>query len=189
MALKKFQSDRGLPVTGALDKNTAELLVGQEASGGGASTSMEEIDWADTIKKDTVEAYFAFRMKYPATRRLRVLSGEVSSRLRIVDSAPVWGVRVNGELVADGLSTDEIIQLRLADEGEAYEKEAHSARSMGFLRIKVQGRSLSAKTIPNVDLMLKNIDGSWKIVTVAPPAWTVVPFDPPGTSEYPADVP
>ena len=59
-----FQSVRGLPVTGTLDKETTELLVGQKASGGDASPSMEEIDWADTVKRYTVEAYLAFRMKY-----------------------------------------------------------------------------------------------------------------------------
>ena len=41
----------------------------------------------------------------------------------MVNSAPVWGVCVNGELVADGLSTDEIMQLQLADDGDAYKQD------------------------------------------------------------------
>jgi hypothetical protein len=169
-ALKKFQSDRGLPATGTLDEKTTEMLASKKASVVDDSTSMEEIDWADTIKKDTVEAYFAFKIKYPATRHVRVLSGELSSRLHTVNSAPVWGVCINGKLVADGISTDEIIQLQLADAEDAYKKEARSASSMGVLRVKVKGRTLRVKTIPNANLILKNIDGSWKIVTVAPPA-------------------
>ena len=158
-ALKNFQSDHGLPDTGTIDEKTAELFASQ----------IEEMDWADAIKQDTVEAYLAFRTKYPTTGRVRVLSGEVSSRLRVVDSAPVWGVCVNGELVAEGLSTDEIIRLRLADEGDANEKEARSALNMGFLRIKVHGRSVSVKTIPKGNVILKNIDRSWKVVAVTPP--------------------
>ena len=159
-ALKNFQSDHGLPDTGTVDEKTAELFASQ----------IEEMDWADAIKQDTVEAYLAYRTKYPTTWRVRVLRGEVSSRFRMVDSAPVWGVCVNGELVADGLSTNEIIRLRLAEEGDAQEKEARSARSMGLLRITVRGRSVSVKTIPNGNVILKNIDRSWKVVAVTPPS-------------------
>jgi hypothetical protein len=86
----------------------------------------------------------------------------------------VWGVCLNGEKVADGLSSDEVLALGLADEG-VDTKVVHTACSMGISKITItpnatgaSPRSVAVKALPNSRLIMKNTGGSWKIVAVAP---------------------
>jgi len=189
-ALKKFEADHGLPVTETLDQKTLEALrvASPKAAPAPASRetslkkgaerpikeSEEKRDWESADAQATAEAYLAFRAKYPATQRIRVLSGEVSSGMRLDHGDLVWGVCVNEEKVADGLSTDEVVGLGLADQG-ADAKAIHTACSMGITKVTFTPnapgstpRTVGVKTLPNARLIMKNVDGSWKIVAVAP---------------------
>jgi len=85
-ALKKFQADDGLAVTGVLDQKTLAALTSTNPAGPlpaakspetVAPPSAEETDWADTIKSGTSDSYIAFHRKYPASRRLTVRTGAI----------------------------------------------------------------------------------------------------------------
>jgi hypothetical protein len=85
-ALKKFQSDHGLAVTGGLDQKTlaalastspAALLPAAKPPAKAVPPSAEETDWAETIMSGTSDSYIAFHSKYPTSSKLTVRTGAI----------------------------------------------------------------------------------------------------------------
>ncbi|MGA2113246.1 MAG: ankyrin repeat domain-containing protein [Bryobacteraceae bacterium] len=87
-ALRKFQSQHGLPVTGILDQKTMALLVSAKpssrangtassASAAKANVAKEEADWAVATTNPTPDGYIAFYNLHPNSTKLTVRSGAV----------------------------------------------------------------------------------------------------------------
>lgn len=187
-ALKKFETDHGLPFTGTFDQKTLGALGVTDPKAAPAAASRqalskketerspkgteEERDWDSADAKATADAYLAFLTKYPTTQRIRVLSGEVSSGMRLDSNRIVWSVCFNDDQVADGLSTDEVLGLGLADQGiHSNVIDNPCSSGIGSFSTSQPGsdtRAFSVKVLPSAKLIMKNVDGSWKIAAVAP---------------------
>jgi hypothetical protein len=105
--------------------------------------SEEERDWKTANLMDEAEDYLAFQTKHPKSNCLRVLSGEASSSMGLIESRIACSVSVGGETVHD--DCDDLVKLGLLDgDGDSY----------------------SAKTVPNTRIILKSVGGSWRIAAV-----------------------
>lgn len=127
------EQPRDLPLSGS--QRTSATKEGEEKQ-----------DWEAADSLASAEAYIAFQGKYPDTPRIRILSGKVSSEFGLDHNRLVGSVLVNGEQVASGLTSDELVKLGLADQ---------------------DGGSISAKTLSNARVIMKNVGGTWKIAAVA----------------------
>jgi len=88
-ALKKFQSDHGLPVIGTLDQKTAAVLAAAKPSQGrrvplrsrgdgetGPHPAVsEEDEWSRALQLNSADGYMSFYREFPGTERLAVLQG------------------------------------------------------------------------------------------------------------------
>jgi peptidoglycan hydrolase-like protein with peptidoglycan-binding domain len=94
-ALKKFQSDHSVAVTGQLDRKTLDALgvaspaspsltqqskssASEKVATKADSNSSEERDWLVATNRGTPESYIAFHAKYPNSAHLTVRTGAVS---------------------------------------------------------------------------------------------------------------
>jgi hypothetical protein len=132
---------------GEIKEQSRDLPLSASQRTSATKEGEEKQDWEAADSLASAEAYITFQGKYPDTRRIRILSGKVSSGFGLDHNRLVGSVLVNGEQVASGLTSDELVKLGLADQS---------------------GGSISAKTLPNVKLIMKNVGGAWKIAAVAP---------------------
>jgi hypothetical protein len=93
LAVKKYQADHQLSVTGAIDEKTAASLFSAKPADKSDSTgpataaaqskdaasgpSKEEADWAVAIQEGTSDAYIEFHRNHPNSARLTVRTGQV----------------------------------------------------------------------------------------------------------------
>jgi hypothetical protein len=85
-ALKKFQSDHSLSVTGKLDQKTLDTLSAAPTAmvqthtrhSSPTADSAETRDWASAVSDGTSEAYLQFYDRYPASNRLTVYIGPLT---------------------------------------------------------------------------------------------------------------
>jgi hypothetical protein len=103
-----------------------------------AAPTREELDLAAAEAKKTLEAYSNFLKKYPETKRIRILSGEVSSSSVLDNDKTTWTVAVNGNAIATGLKNEDAVRFGVAE------------------------------TLPFARVVQKSIAGTWRTVAVFP---------------------
>ncbi len=113
----------------------------------GTAKSKEELDMASAEAKKTLDGYTNFVNKYPGTKRLRILTGEVTSSFGLDHNMPIWSIAVNGDTVSEGLKSEDAVRLGVAENGDA---------------------NISAKTLPLARVVQKSVSGAWKTIAVFP---------------------
>jgi len=97
-ALKKFQADHSLPVTGLLDTNTLEALNAKSLSAkipsvrrGSVShreietaVDSEERDWAEAVLKNNSSSFLEFQHKHPDSPNVRIVQVTLGGGLTLL---------------------------------------------------------------------------------------------------------
>jgi peptidoglycan hydrolase-like protein with peptidoglycan-binding domain len=161
-ALKKFQADRKLAVTGRLDPETVAALNANPAVVPPAPEreeipaktvtpeAVEAADWTRAADKDTPATYWEFSEKYPQSDRVRVIRGPVELRFAYVNAGN--GMEARASVLVDGKS---------------YLVSSNQTREWGFFRYEHVGQYLiptSGGGIADGTVVLaKTSAGDWKI--------------------------
>src|ERR1019366_473782 len=119
----------------------------------GPAKSKEELDLAAAEAKKTLDGYTNFVSKYPGTKRLRILTGEVTSSFGLDHNVPIWSIAVNGDTVSEGLKSEDVVRLGVAENSP---------------------ENISAKTLPLARVVQKSAAETWKTIAVFPTAPAVL---------------
>jgi len=93
-ALKKFQADQKLTVTGILDANTIAFLHEAASRPKGKGDAIKSVDpkaaedaeWKNATAKDTPAAYWEFNGKYPNSDRVRIVHGRIATTVAYINA-------------------------------------------------------------------------------------------------------
>ena len=160
-AVKKFQSDHRLPVTGILSPDTLTVLnqAADMARKRGMATvnvdpkANEDADWAKAYEKSTPASFWEFSEKYPQSERVQIVHGRITTKFAYMNTGN--GMEPHSWVVVGG---------------QSYPLTESEMRQWKFIRYEHTGKYLfptSGGAIADGTAMLvMGTDGKYRIVDI-----------------------
>jgi hypothetical protein len=160
-ALKRFQTDQKLTVTGRVDTDTVTALKNLASKHSGKTEvakpvdpkAAEDAEWKSATDKDTPAAYWEFNRKFPNSDRVRIEHGRIATTVAYINAGN--GMEAHAFIVVGG---------------ERFSITESQMQQWRFVRYEHVGNFLAPETGGSISdgtaILVKEDAGGYRIVDV-----------------------